>query len=83
MTAMKTVVVPAETHRLLQLVAATQHKKLGEVVETLLRYGIERVAPEVIELEHNGLSDFTPDQLAERMISEADSFAAEPLLLRD
>ncbi len=83
MAATKTVVVPLETHQLLQLVAANQHKKIGEVTEALLRFGIERLAPEVVELEHNGLSDVTAGQLSERMISEEASFAAEPLLLFD
>jgi hypothetical protein len=53
------------------------------MTEALIRFGIERLAPEIIELAHNGFSDFTHQTFTERMISEKDSFAAEPLLLRD
>lgn len=83
MSETKTLAVPVGTHQLVHLAAASQHKKIGEMAETLIRIGLERLAPEVIELAHNGLSDFTQEGFSERMISEQDSFAAEPLLLRD
>lgn len=81
----KTLAVAKSTHRMVQLAALRtgQAGQIGKMAETLILTGLERIAPEVIELAHNGLSDFTPEQFAERLISEEESFASEPLLLRD